>query len=1028
MCFRALSLSLVSLGLFALAAPNPGLAVTTVTQSGHLIRIWQTEDGLPQNTVMAITQDRNGYLWVGTLGGLSRFDGLHFQTFDVANTPSFRDERITSLFEDTRGTLWIGHDSGDVTCYRDGRFEAFSKGSGPGESVYAITEDDRGKVWLFRQDGVLECVDHTAPVTPPSDSSPKMLSLARSPTGRIWIRVEGKTAELKAGIIQPLNFGPAHYTDFVRGLCAANDGGLWVVRDQRIGKWMDGHWTDDRGPWGNSDISAMCELRNGTVAVGTLESGLRLFYPNGRTLTFDYNHGSIQNWVRLLYEDREGNLWIAAGSGGLAMVRPTAFSALNPPDNWQGRTVLAVTPAKDGALWIGTEGAGVYRYHESKWTHYGEAEGFTNPYIWSVATDAAGGVWAGTWSGRIFRLEGERFVPATELEPVGTPVRALQTDSTTHALWAGTGNGLLQWKDGGKFWHGRLPGQPAIVVYAMDRDARGALWLALGDAGVGQLTASGLTRFVWTDAATTNSAQCLLTDGDVLWVGTLNGGLKRLKNGRYSTVSVEQGLASRVICHIEDDGAGYLWLSTHRGILRVSKRELNRCADGEISTVVSKAFDKDDGLPTLEYSGGLQGSGCHTSDGRLWFTSNKGLVSVDPRALPLNTLAPPVVVESMWVDGRALEHGGPAQSKLKLPPSHERMEFRYTALSFSAPSKVLFKYRLEGLDNRWIEAGDKRAASYSHLPPGNYSFHVIACNNDGVWNTQGDSLDFAVAPFYWQTWWFRILAVLLAIAGVGSIVRYETRRRMQHRLDELEHERGIERERSRIAQDIHDDIGTSLTRITMLSQTVRTDLDQPARVASVLERIHDTALDVTHTLDEIVWAVDPRHDNLDSLVCYISRLAQETLADAGIACRIDLPMNLPPWPLKSQVRHNLLLAFKEVLNNILKHAHATEAHVFLVVQESTFVITVQDNGTGHDFQSAETTVSGRALGGNGLENVRRRLAQIGGHCEMRASSTQGWCVVFTVAAGSSGPARTSSTPASVETIANDDTTIPSSTS
>jgi len=994
MRLRALHLLLPS--LIGLAWPGTGFAVTTSTHGGHLIRVWQTEDGLPQNTVEAITQTRDGYLWVGTLAGLARFDGLRFQTFDVVNTPSLRDERIASLYEDSRGTLWIGHDSGDVTCYRDGRFEAFSKGSLPGDRVYAITEDDHGTVWLLRQNGVLERAGHpsAAPMAK-TGATAKMLSLTRNHAGRIWFRVEGEAAELKDGMVHPLNFGPTHYSGFVRGLVAANDDGLWVVCDQSVRKWTEGRWTEIRGAWGSSDISTMRELRDGALAVGTMESGVHLFYPDGRSLTFDYNHGSIQNWVRFLYEDREGNLWVAAGSGGLAMVRPIAFGVLNAPDNWQGRTVLAVVAGRDGALWVGTEGAGVYRYLQGEWKHYGAAEGFTNLYIWSLAVDSTGRIWAGTWNDGVFRQEGERFVRAAELEPIGAPVMALQFDPD-NSLWIGTGNGLLHSRESEKFWHLRGSVGSTTTVYAMARDARDAMWLALDGSGVGQLSAQGLKLFGRSTDLATNSAQCLLADGDAIWVGTQNGGLTRLKDDRISSISVEQGLPSRVICHIADDGLGNLWLSTHHGIVRVVKRELNRCADGEIATVTCQAFDKDDGLPTLEYSGGLQAAGCRTSDGQLWFTSNKGLVRVNPAILSLNLLAPPVVVESMLVDGRELEGIGRARLEPRLWPAHQRIEFCFTALSLTAPNKVLFKYRLHGLDQSWIEAGDKRTASYSHLPAGDYRFQVIACNNDGVWNTEGASLSFTVAPYYWQTWWFRSLAILLAVGGVGLIVRHETRRRMQFRLDELERERGIERERTRIAQDIHDDIGTSLTRITMLSQSARSETAKPAQTAIVLERIHDAALEVTHTLDEIVWAVNPRHDTLDSLVNYISRLAQQTLAEAEIACRIDLPMELPPWPLKAQARHNLLLAFKEVLNNILKHSRATEVHVSLALQPAAFVITVQDNGSGPANPASGAKIQNRVLGGNGLENMHRRLAQIGGRCEMRAAPGQGWCVVFTV--------------------------------
>ncbi len=987
---------MISLGLVGLARPGSCAAVTTAAHGGHLIRIWQTEDRLPQNTVMAITQTRDGYLWVGTYAGLARFDGEHFHTFDLKNTPVLRDERIACLYEDTRGTLWIGNESGQVTCYRDGRFEAGSADSPAQERIFAFTEDERGTVWLVRQNGVLESVGQSGPVTTPPTGSQAKLFIAHSRADRSWICVNGVAAELKQGAVHPLDFGAAVVTGYVRGLGAATDGGLWVVRDGRIRKWMDGRWAEDRGAWGNTDITSLIELRNGALAIGTMDAGVHLLFPDGRTLIFDHKHGSIQNWVRSLYEDREGNLWVAGGSGGLAMVRQTAFGVLNPPDNWQGRTVLSVAAAKDGTLWVGTEGAGVYHYHDGDWTHYDQGQGLTSLYVWSIAVDPKGQVWAGTWNHAVFRLEGERFEQATELGPIGAPVLALHFDAADRSLWVGTRNGLLQWRDGAAIWRLRHPGDVETVVSAVASDARGAMWLALQKAGLGRLSAAGIDLFDREGGLATDTAQCLLADGDTLWIGTQNGGLCRLKNGRFFSLETKMNLGSRVICHIEDDGHGYLWMSTHRGIVRVAKRELNRGADGESETVPSETFDKNDGLPTLEYSGGLQAAGCQSGDGRLWFTSNQGLVCVDPAALPLNPLPPPVMVESMRVDGRLFQRSGIAPAESKVPPAHERIEFDYTALSLGATSKVLFKYQLHGLDKDWIEAGDKRTAFYSHLPPGEYRFQVIACNNDGVWNTTGDSLRFMVEPFFWQAWWFRSLTGLLAAATVGLVVRHETRRRMQHRFDELKFEHGIERERARIAQDIHDDIGSTLTRISMLSQLERPELEQPGQAAIVLERIHDAALEVSHTVDEIVWAVNPLHDSLDSMACYISRFAQEVLAEAGIACRISLPMNLPPWRISAQVRHNVLLAFKEVLNNILKHAKATEVKVSLVILEAGFVMTVQDNGQANENRAKEAGTSNRALGGNGLVNVHQRLAQIGGRCEIRAASGEGWCVDFIV--------------------------------
>jgi len=991
-------LKILAFILAGFACPAAAIAVTGGSYGGHMIRIWQTEDGLPENAVTAIAQTRDGYMWFGTLAGLARFDGERFLTFDSASTPRLQEGRISALYEDRDGTLWIGHDSGMVTCFRHGNFEPLPGKPGANAKVAAIGADENGTVWVLRTNGEIDrgeklIMDST--VSPPGGRT-KLMRFARNAVGRIMFSADGDANELRDGKVIPLDMGPARFTGYVRSLCPAVSGGWWIVRDGRIRQWKDGIWSNDRGAWDENEINGSLELRDGSLVFATMDDGVHLVRRDGSVLVFNHQTALIQNWTRALFEDREGNLWIGAGSGGVAMIRRTEFSVLNSPDNWEGRTVLSVAPGKEGALWIGAEGSGVYRYFQNQWKHYGHDEGFDNLFIWSVATDEEGHVWAGTWGEGAYRLQGDRFVRAPEIDVKSAPVFALTYVPSEKTLWAGTGNGVLQLQGGQPQWflHDEKP--VPILVQATARDDHGTMWLALGDDGLGCLTGSELKRYGEREGLLGRGAQCLLADGDTIWIGTREGGLFRFKQGRFSSIGVKQGLPNKVICHIADDGLGYLWISTHHGIFRATKEELNRCADGLVATVAGQTYDRNDGLPTLEFSGGLQAGGCRTRDGRLWFTSSKGLVSVDPATIHLNLLPPPVVIESLTVDGQAFTTGEEKAGRLRLHPDHERLEFQYTALSLAAPEKIHFKYRLAGLDKDWIDAGVKRTAFYSHLPPADYRFQVIACNNDGVWNNEGASLEFSVLPFYWQTWWFRGGAAILALFAVAWSVRYETRRRMQRRVEELEYERGIERERARIAQDIHDDIGSSLTRITMLTQSVRSGLDQPYQVAPVLGRIHDTAIEVTHTLDEIVWALDPQHDTLESLARYLARFAQERLGEAGVSCRLDLPMNLPAWLLSSQLRHNLLLAFKEALNNSLKHAAATEVQVTLELGRDEFVITLRDNGRGFDQSRVADGRSDTRRGGNGLGNLRRRLATIGGRCDIISTPGSGTSIAFTI--------------------------------
>jgi signal transduction histidine kinase len=430
----------------------------------------------------------------------------------------------------------------------------------------------------------------------------------------------------------------------------------------------------------------------------------------------------------------------------------------------------------------------------------------------------------------------------------------------------------------------------------------------------------------------------------------------------------------------------------------VSKEELNHCADGDIGLINCLTYGKGDGLPTLECSGGFQPAGARTSDGRLWFPTTKGLVAVNPTEVKRNQLPPPVIIEEVLVDGRPITASHPEQPPFRISPGRQQFEFQYTGLSFTVPEKVRFKYRLEGLETKWMDAGTKRSINYSYIPPGNYTFRVIACNNDGVWNEAGSALAFTVLPHFWQTWWFRTLAGLNAAALVAGSVLFATRRRMRHKVERIERQRAVERERTRIAKDIHDDLGASLTRITLLSQSARGELDHAPEAAADVDQIYRTARELTRAMDEIVWAVNPQHDTLDSLATYLGRFAQDFLNAVHIRCRLDLPMQLPAWPLTAEVRHNLFLAFKEALNNAVRHADASEVRVSLTIEPGGFALRVEDQGRG--FATAQPAVPsrdpGRLAAGNGLANMHQRLTEIGGRCDIQSAPGEGTKVTFFV--------------------------------
>ncbi len=969
----------------------------------YFTRTWQVEDGLPQTGVTAIVQTQDGYIWVGTHNGLVRFDGVRFKVFDTANTPQLQSSRITALFEDSEGNLWIGQETGELARYSSGRcFPQEIGGAWVRAKIVGIGTDDAAQVWALNNEGQLARVRDGYILTSPAGSATGLIALVHERSGKIWVVRNGTASVLEDAALKPLQCGADPAPEFVQSVCPARGGGIWVAAEGTLRKWNGIKWDKDLGPapWGTTALSVFTELRSGMLAAGTPDRGLYLVSTNGEVLHFSHTNGLPHDWVRSLCEDHEGNLWIGTGSGGLAVLSAGKVGVVNAPDHWQGRALLAVCAGSDGALWIGTEGSGLYCFRDGNWTRYAEEAGISNLYVWSIAEDAAGRLWLGTWSGGLLMQQGHRFERAPGTEKLAMPMPAIFPIGVGELL-VGTASGLLHYNNGRTQWLGENAHFQIREVRTVARDSAGTVWLGMYGGGLGMLKDRHFRQFTCKDGLSSDFVQSLLLDEQqgALWIGTFGGGLNRLRQGRISVINAQHGLPNNVICHIQDDGAGNFWLSTYGGLVRISKVELERCTDGQTSSVQCTVFDISDGMPTLECTGGFQPAGCKTADGKLWFPTTKGLVVIDPRNIKMNPFPPRVVIEEVWANDKLVLNNCSSTVPLRIPPSCNRLEFRYTALSFTAPEKVRFKYKLDGLDQDWTDARAKRVAPYSYVPPGDYTFRVIAANNDGVWNETGANIALTVLPQFWQTLWFRIMIGVAVISTVAGGVWFGTRRRLHRKIQLAEHQRALERERARIAKDIHDDLGVNLTRITLLSQSVRDKLAAPEQAATELERIYKTAREMTRALDEIVWAVNPQHDTLDSLANYLGKFAQDFLTATGIRCRLDMPVHLPGWQLTSEVRHNLFLAFKEALNNVAKHANATEVRVSLTLSETGFELAVADDGRGFvPAASKDTTehapATGQPGGGNGLFNMQQRMAEIDGKCIIETAPDNGTRVRF----------------------------------
>jgi signal transduction histidine kinase len=471
-----------------------------------------------------------------------------------------------------------------------------------------------------------------------------------------------------------------------------------------------------------------------------------------------------------------------------------------------------------------------------------------------------------------------------------------------------------------------------------------------------------------------------------LWIGTVGDGLWRWQDGEWFHYTTQQGLPDDRIYSIADDGNGHLWLGSPAGIFRVTRRSITELDTREGARLNCLSFDRSDGLPTRECSGGAQPSIQHSRDGRLLFAMAEGAVALSPDKLQINDVPPPILVEEIRVDGKEFVSNN--DSVMRLEPGRHVLEIHYTATSLAAPTKIRFRCRMVGVETEWHDAGSDRSATYSLASPGDYRFQVIACNNDGVWSETGATLGLQLPPYYWQRSWFKGGVSAASLLGVAGAVWVLERGRARRKHEELERQQLVEKERARIARDIHDELGASLTEIGLLSEFAQREAAPPGQVRDDIRRIAAKAQSSTRALDEIVWAVNPRNDTLDSFISYACAHAEEHLRLAGLRCRLDAPSPLPRHELRADIRHHLFLAFKEALNNIVKHARASEVHIGARVLPECLTLSVSDNGCGFIYNGNGADPAG----GNGLANMKARLASAGGSFECESKPGGGTTV------------------------------------
>ena len=776
--FRLVRSCLLAMGCLYSAAPeargalDPNLALTQ-----YIHTVWQADAGLPENSVLSIAETPDGYLWLGTEEGLVRFDGVRFTTYTKHSAPGIRSNQILALLVDHEHTLWIGTRDGGLSCFRDGQLVAIT--SQPlltNSSILSLHEDRHGSLWIGTDGyGLVELENGKFHTFTKADglADNAVFSIASDAEGNIWIGTHNGLSRFAQGKFTTIQLKATPGASFIRSVYADAKGDVWagtsgagLCRLSRDGL----RWYTQKDGLTDDTISAIYEDGSGTLWIGTSNGGLDRL-SSGRVDHFTSKDGFSGDGVQAIFEGRQGNLWIGSSDGGLNSLRQGAFTSLSKQEGLATDVALSVYQDRQGGIWIGSD-AGLEHWKDGRITLYTTRDGLPDNLVFSATQDGSGVIWAGTRHG-LARFDGKRFQPvhATKDLP-GDFVLCTYTDRKGD-LWVGTRAGLTHFEGEHVSTYTTKDGLTNNFVQSIYQDGAGVLWVGTNGGGLNRFSGGRFSSYTTRNGLSSDTVWALAGDSDgTLWIATNGGGLNRLKTGRLTAYNTEKGLFDDTIFAILDDGMGRLWMSSNKGVFAVSKRQLTEFAEGVISSIESQPFGTADGMKSRECNGGFQPAAWRASDGRLYFPTMKGLASIEASRRVKAEMLPAPVVERIRADDKPVNIG----SSTSIPPGHGQLEFDFTAPDFADPSRLQFRYRLEGFDTDWVNAGNRRVAYYTNLPPRKYTFRVVACSSYSGCSAESKSVGLLLEPHFYQTTTFACLLSILC----GGIAFALHRLRVRH--------------------------------------------------------------------------------------------------------------------------------------------------------------------------------------------------------------------------------------------------------
>ena len=948
---------------------------------------WTTEDGLPQNSVHQVLQTRDGYVWIATEGGLARFDGLSFTVFRHEEQPLLPSDDIACLAEDAQGALWIGTTNGPAR-FAAGHLSSVTLGAIAGSpSVLALAAAKDGSMLALTASGLIRLQDgHAAPL-PGAPAAIETLTAA--PDGTAWLTSGNRLQQYADGRL--LDRGTLAPGALPLELQIVSGKAIWLRSSTGISvQTPDGRRISPAGLATISLLNTFLVDTQGDLWIGTKHGLFVLSLADGKPAQIE---AIGDRSVLSLKEDREGDLWVGTEADGLHILRAQQVGEVT---GLGGSLLTALAQSSDGAVWIGTrdDGLRIVQPAPADAATIGPAQvphlatPLASQVVLSLAAGRHGDLWVGTLDGLDHIEHGrvERYSSADGLPD--DSIRSLLVDDDD-TLWIGTRRGLVHWQGirGASF--DRISGLPSDLIGAMLRSrhpspndsSNRALWIATLD-GLARISGDLRHPILRTYKLNSRTEGTIITSlaedaTGTLWIGTRGNGLAILTDSGVH--SLLHAALPKTINSLLADGHGQLWMGTPDGIFHAATNDLNRCATDQSCMPSIARFGYADGMPTEETTASGHPAALLAADGTLWFATTKGAATINPANLRARAAPPPVVIERLLIDN---ESEPLSAHPMRLPFGHRSVTIDYAGLSFAAPSRVRYRYLLDGFDRQWTEAGSRRTAFYTNLPPGRYLFRVQAAGSDGQWNRTGAELSFTILPPFYRRAWFYLL-VVLALASLAYAIYYLRVRRLRSQFD------AVLAERSRIAREIHDTLAQNFVGISIQLQ-IAEQLLSPSDTTAIREQLRQTRALVQEGLNDArqsIWELRASVAQ-DSLPTRISR-AVERSAHTGVHPRVHIGGIYRP--LDAALEKEVLRITQEALANVSRHAHATEVKVELRYEADRLHLAVVDNGSGFDPDAVSAT--GDHFG---LQGMRERAAGLHATLSLTSSPEAGTAVRLAV--------------------------------